>query len=387
MNSTEEWIKREKDVHIQLYRRIPVVFERGEGCWLYDVEGNKYLDLVAGIAVCVLGHCHPHLVKKIKNQVEKLIHTSNLYYTIPQIKLAEELKNITGMDKFFFCNSGAEAVEATLKFARKTTGKKKFVAFTGSFHGRTMGALSVTWKKIFREPFEPLIEPVVFSEYNNVEDLKRKIDENVAAVIVEPIQGEAGVIPAKKEFIQEIFELKEKYGFLVIFDEVQTGFGRTGKWFAKDHFKVEPDMIAMAKGIGSGFPMGCVGVKEWVADKLEYGNHASTFGGNPLACSAALATIETIRKEELIKNAEKIGKLFIEGVRNVFGNSRGLGLMIGTKCENAPDLVKIALKNNLLINATSEKSLRFVPPLVISKEEVEIALEKLEVCKCTGQIK
>ncbi len=387
MSETKSWIEREKAVHIQFYRRIPVVFERGEGCWLYDVDGNRYLDLVAGIAVCVLGHCHPELVEKIKSQAERLIHTSNLYYTIPQIELAEKLKEITKMDKFFFCNSGAEAVEAGLKISRKATGKKKFVAFSGSFHGRTMGALSVTWKKVFREPFEPLVEPVVFSEFNDVDELKRKIDGDVAAVILEIVQGEAGIIPAKEEFLHEIFELKDKYNFLIIFDEVQTGFGRTGKWFAKDHFDLQPDIMTMAKGMASGVPIGCVGVSDEVANKMDFGNHASTFGGNPLACSAALATIEVIEKYELVENAKKMGRYFQKGLEEIFGNSRGMGLMLGVNCDNAFGVVEKALKNGLLVNATSEKSLRFVPPLVIDKKEVDFALEKLEVCKCTGQTK
>ncbi len=377
MSLTHSWIEREKKVHIQFYRRLPVVFERGAGCWLYDVEGNRYLDLVAGIAVCVLGHCHPEVVEAVKAQAEKLMHTSNLYYTIPQIELAEKLSKITGMDKFFFCNSGAEAVEASLKIARKVTGKKKFVAFTRSFHGRTMGALSVTWKEVFRKPFEPLVEPVVFAEFNDVNDLKEKVDESTAAVILEPVQGEGGINPAEEEFVNEIFELKEKYGFVVIFDEVQTGFGRTGKWFGKDHFSVEPDVMAMAKGMGAGFPVGGVGVKEEIAEKLGFSEHASTFGGNPLACSASLACIRVIEREKLVENAEKTGKYFRERLEELFGNARGLGLMLAAECENAFDVVSKALENFLLVNATSESSLRFVPPLIIGKEEVDMAIEKL----------
>ena len=374
---TQSWIEREKKVHIQFYRRLPVVFERGEGCWLYDVEGNAYLDLVAGIAVCVLGHCHPEVVESIRSQAEKLMHTSNLYYTTPQIELAEKLREITGMDRFFFCNSGAEAVEATLKIARKVTGRKKFVAFTGSFHGRTMGALSVTWKELFRKPFMPLVEPVTFAKFNDVEDLRRKVDENTAAVIVEPIQGEGGINPASEEFMNEIFELREKLNFLVVFDEVQTGFGRTGRWFAKDHFNLKPDVMAMAKGMGAGFPIGGVGVTESVAEKLGFGEHASTFGGNPLACSASLACIRVMEREKLVENAEKVGGYFREKLEELFGNARGMGLMLAANCEKAFDVVGNALENFLLVNATSESSLRFVPPLIIGKEEVDIAIERL----------
>ncbi len=376
----QKWIEREKAVHIQFYRRLPVVFERGKGCWLYDVDGNSYLDLVAGIAVCVLGHCHPEVVERIKAQAEKLMHTSNLYYTTPQIELAEKLQKISGMDRFFFCNSGAEAVEASLKVARKVTGKKKFVAFTGSFHGRTMGALSVTWKEVFRKPFMPLIEPVVFSKFNDVEELRKNVDSETAAIIVEPIQGEGGINPANEDFLNEIFELKEKFNFLVIFDEVQTGFGRTGRWFAKDHFGLRPDVIAMAKGMGSGFPIGGIGVTESVAEKLGPGEHASTFGGNPLACSASLATLEVIERENLVENAEKTGRYFKERLHELFGNARGMGLMLAVDCENAFDVVRRALENRLLVNATSENTLRFVPPLIIGKDEVDEAIERLSKC-------
>lgn len=375
---TQKWIEEEKSVHIQFYRRQPVVFERGEGCYLYDVEGNRYLDLVAGIAVCVLGHCHPKLVEKIKSQVEKLIHTSNLYYTVPQIELAEKLREVTKMDRFFFCNSGTEAVEASLKVARKVTKRKKFVAFTGSFHGRTMGALSVTWKDTYRKPFTPLIEPVEFAEFNSVESLKRKVDSETAAVIVEPIQGEGGINPANEDFLNAIFELKDRYEYLVIFDEVQTGFGRTGEWFAKDCFDLEPDIMAMAKGMGSGFPIGGIAVKEEVAKGVEFGDHASTFGGNPLACSAALATIDVIEKEKLVNNSKKMGELLKDYLYDVFGNARGMGLMLAAECDRAFDFVKNALRNYLLVNATSEKTLRFVPPLIIEKEEIELAYETFQ---------
>ncbi len=251
-----DWMEREKKHILQTYTRQEVVIERGKGCYVYDINGKKYLDLVAGIATVSIGHCNRYLVDKLKEQLEKLIHVSNLYYTTPQIKLAEKLSEITGMDRFFFCNSGTEAVEAALKFARRATGRKKFVSFTGDFHGRTMGALSVTHKEKFREPFEPLIGPVEFAEFNNPESLERCVDGETAAVIVELVQGEAGVHPAEKDFVKAIEELREKHGFLLIVDEVQTGFGRTGKWFAKEHYGIEPDMMTMAKAMGSGIPIG-----------------------------------------------------------------------------------------------------------------------------------
>ncbi len=380
-----DWFEREKSVLIPFYRRLPVVFVRGEGCWLYDVKGKRYLDLVAGIATVSIGHCHPHFVSKVKEQLQKLIHVSNLFYTTPQIELAEKLKEITGLDKFFFCNSGAEAVEASLKIARKVTGRKKFVAFTGAFHGRTMGALSVTWKEKFRKPFEPLIQPVEFAKFNDVHDLEKRVDDDTACVIVELVQGEAGVHPASEEFVKALFEERDEHGFLVVFDEVQTGFGRTGRWFAKEHFRVQPDVMAMAKAMGSGFPIGGVGVKEEVAEKLEATEHASTFGGNPLACTAALATIEVIEREKLVENSERMGKYFRNRLEEIGVESRGLGLMIGLKVERAFEIVSKALEKGLIINATSEDTLRIVPPLVIGEEEVDLAVEILaHLTKTTG---
>jgi len=372
-----DWFQRESNALIQFYSRKKVVFTRGEGCWLYDAEGKKYLDMVAGIATVAIGHSNPVFIKRVEEQLRTLVHVSNLYYTVPQIELAEKLKEITGMDKFFFCNSGTEAVEGALKFARKVTGKKRFLAFTGSFHGRTMGALSVTWKEKFRKPFEPLLDSE-FAEFNNP-DLEKHIKEDTAAVILEPVQGEAGVFPAEKDFLKEIFRLRDKYGFVVIFDEVQTGFGRTGKWFAKDHFGFKPDIMTMAKAMGSGFPIGGIGVTEEVASRLEASEHASTFGGNPLACSASLATIEIIEKENLIQNSEKMGRYLRKRLEEVeyVDSTRGLGLMTGAKAEKANEIVEKAIQKGLLINNTSEESLRFVPPLNISREEVDYCIEIL----------
>ncbi len=380
-----DWFERESRVLIPFYKRQKVVFVRGEGCWLYDIKGNKYLDLVAGIATVAIGHSHPHFISKVKEQLQKLVHVSNLFYTTPQIELAEKLQKITGLDKFFFCNSGAEAVEASLKIARKVTGRKKFVAFSGSFHGRTMGALSVTWKEKFRKPFEPLIQPVEFAKFNDIHDLEKKVDDDTACVIVEPVQGEAGVYPANKEFMKAIFEERDEHGFIVIFDEVQTGFGRTGRWFAKEHFGVQPDVMTMAKAMGSGFPIGGVGVREEIAEKLEATEHASTFGGNPLACTASLATIEIIEKERLVENSERMGEYFRKRLEEIGLRPRGFGLMIGAKVNNAFDLVPKALEKGLVVNATSEDTLRFVPPLIINRDEIEFAIEILaHLTKTTG---
>lgn len=370
-----DWVEKEKRFIVQTYTRQPVVIERGEGCYVYDIEGRRYLDLVAGIATAGIGHSNRHLIERLKEQLEKLIHVSNLYYTIPQIELAEKLSGIARMDKFFFCNSGTEAVEAALKFARKSTRRKKFVSFTGDFHGRTMGALSVTHKEKFRRPFLPLIEPVEFAEFNNIEDLERKVDDETAAVVIELIQGEAGVYPADKEFIKAIFELRDKHGFLVIVDEVQTGFGRTGRWFAKDHYGVQPDIMTMAKAMGSGIPIGCCAVSEYVAEKIDSGDHGSTFGGNPVACTAALATIAFIEKEKLVENSDRMGRYFAKRLKEHFENVNGVGLMIGFDVDNATSFVRRCLENGLIVNNTSESRIRLVPPLIISKKEIDEAME------------
>ncbi|MBO8180052.1 MAG: aspartate aminotransferase family protein [Archaeoglobus sp.] len=373
-----DWVEREKKRILQTYSRQKLVIERGEGCYVYDVNGKRYLDLVSGIASVSIGHCNRQLVNRLKEQLEKLIHVSNLYYTTPQIELAERLHEITGMDKFFFCNSGTEAVEAALKFARRATGRKKFVSFTGDFHGRTMGSLSVTHKEKFRKPFEPLISPVEFAEFNSIEDLEKKVDDETAAVIVELIQGEAGVYPAEKEFVRALNDLREEHGFLLIVDEVQTGFGRTGKWFAKEIYELEPDMMTMAKAMGSGVPIGCCALREEVAEKIQAGDHGSTFGGNPLACTAALATIEVIEKENLVENSAKVGRHFKKLLDEHFENVRGFGLMIGFDVDDAPAFVQNCLERGVIVNNTSEKTIRLVPPLIITKEEVEKAVELMK---------
>ncbi|RLI83548.1 aspartate aminotransferase family protein [Archaeoglobales archaeon] len=379
----EEIFKKEKEFYIPFFNRLPVVFERGEGCWLFDCNGKKYLDLVAGIACVSVGYSHPEFIAKVTEQLKKLVHVSNLYYTTPQLDLAEKLKKITGLSKFFFSNSGTEAVEGALKIARKVTGKKKFIALENSFHGRTMGALSVTWKEKFRKPFEPLISPVEFCKFNDIQDFEKKADEETAAVIIEPIQGESGVYEVNKDFIKAIFEKREELGFVVIFDEVQTGFGRTGRWFAKEHFGYEPDIMTMAKAMASGIPMGGIGVKDEIAEKIEFSEHGSTFGGNPLACSASIATIEIIEKENLVENAEKVGEYLKKRLEELEFDPRGKGLMLGFDLDGkyknkAVEIVKECLKKGLILNYTSENTIRLVPPLILKKEEVDYAYEILK---------
>ena len=371
--------ERERRVMVQVYRRNPVVIVRGEGARVYDINGREYIDFVAGIAVNSVGYSHPRVVNAVCEQAKKLMHVSNLYYTLPQIELAEKLRAISGMDRFFFCNSGTEAVEASLKFARKHTGKKRFIAFTGSFHGRSMGSLSVTWPEKYRLPFSPLIQDVEFVRFNDAEEFKEKVSGDVAGVILELVQGESGVHPAEKDFVKTIVDLKEDREYLMIVDEVQTGFGRTGRWFAREHYEIEPDIMAMAKAIGGGFPMGAVGVTEDVGKSLEPGDHASTFGGNPLACASALAVISVIEDERLVDRSLKLGEYIKEELKRIGGrNVRGYGLMVGVDFDSSNQIVKASLDMGLLVNSTSDKTLRIVPPLVISKEEISRGVDILK---------
>ncbi|AGK61606.1 acetylornithine aminotransferase apoenzyme [Archaeoglobus sulfaticallidus PM70-1] len=378
--SENELFEKESELMIPFFKRLPVTFKRGKGCWLYDFNGKKYLDLIAGIACVSIGHSHPEFISRVYEQMRELMHVSNLFYTEPQIRLAEKLKEISGFDKFFFCNSGTEAVEAALKIARKVTGKKKFLALENSFHGRTMGALSITWKEKFRKPFEPLIQEVEFCKFNDVDDFLGRVNADICAVILEPIQGEAGVYEVSKEFMDAVFEEKERYGYLVIFDEVQTGFCRTGEWFAKDHFGCSPDIMTMAKAMASGFPIGGVAVTNEVANKIEISEHGSTFGGNPLACTASLATIEIMQKENLAENSRDMGGYFRKRLAELGFEARGKGLLIGFDVGDAKALVSKLLEKGVVANNTSDTTIRFAPPLVITKDEIDFAVDALEEC-------
>ncbi|MDY6966391.1 MAG: acetylornithine transaminase [Halobacteriota archaeon] len=376
----------EKDAKfvLQNYTREPLVLVKGRGARVWDIDGREYIDCVAGIAVNNVGHCHPKVVEAINRQAETLMHISNLYYSEPQVELAEKLSEITGLDKLFFCNSGTEAVEAALKLARRATKKKGFIATEGSFHGRTMGALSITSKERYRKPFEPLVPKASFVPYNDPDAIKSKINGDTAAVILEPIQIESGGIKIPSDdYLPAVREICDDFGVLLIFDEVQTGFGRTGKWFAKDHFKVRPDIMTMAKALGGGFPIGAVGIVEDVAGKIERGDHAATFGGNPLACASALASIDAIIDEDLIKRSVELGEYFIDRVSNmkeggVIKEVRGKGLLIGVEVNGDGNKYASDLREKgVLINCLLENILRIVPPLVITREEIDTVLSRL----------
>jgi len=375
-------VEKDSKYVMQTYGRQPLVLSKGSGALVQDIYGKEYIDCVAGIAVNNVGHCHPTVVRAIQNQAEKLMHVSNLYYTDIQAELAEALVSITGMERVFFCNSGTESVEAAMKLARTVSGKSGFVAAEHSFHGRTIGALSVTHKSMYRDPFMPPVSSETsFVPYSDADAIRHAIAENTAAVILEPIQGEGGVNIPNPEYLKEVREICDETGTLLIFDEVQTGFGRTGTWFCKEQFGVEPDIISMAKAIGGGFPMGAIAAREDVS--FGRGQHASTFGGGPLACAAALASIKVIKEEELLKRSIEIGAYFTEKLRNMSRNDvvevRGRGLMIGVEIKYpCSKFVDFAREHGVLVNCTSDSVLRLVPPLVITKEQIDTVVDVLE---------
>lgn len=347
-----------------------ILITKGKGARVWDDEGKEYIDCVAGIAVCSTGHCHPKVAEAICRQAQELIHVSNLFYIPGQAQLAERIVEKAGIKggRVFFSNSGSEAVEAAVKLARVRTGKSRFIAFKSGFHGRTYGALSLTHKEDYRLPFTPLPYECAFVEYGDIEGLKAVMDNTVAAVIIEPVQGEAGVIPAPEGFMEDVRRVCDENDALMIVDEVQTGFGRTGKWFGFQHSSIQPDVITMAKGIGSGFPMGGIVAREG----LEFlpGEHGGTFNGGPLACAAAHATIDVI--EEIIADIERKGRRFADGLAAY--NPRQRGLMIGvTLGDRCAEVKQYCEEHGVLVNCTSG-NLRLVPPLVITDEEIDEAV-------------
>ena len=372
MTTTSELIKRESNAIIQTYTRQDVALAKGLGARVWDLEGREYLDFVAGIAVNNVGHYHSQVVQAIQKQAERLIHTSNLYYTENQVILAEELKGLTGMKRAFFCNSGAESVEAALKLTRRATGKSKIVAATGCFHGRTLGALGATYKSMYREPFRPLNE-ASFVSYNDTEALKAAVSKETGAVILEPVQGEAGVYVPGPDYLRAARQICNDAGALLIFDEVQTGFGRTGRWFGKEHSGVHPDIMTLAKAIAGGLPMGAMLAAETVSEAFQRGDHASTFGGGALVSAAALASIDVIRKENLVLRSEELGAYMRSELKKLRPREvRGLGLMIGLDLDaDCKQLIQKAAQNGVLLNNTGDHTIRLVPPLVVTKEQID----------------
>ena len=372
------------------YRRQPIVPVRGRGMFVWDQRGKRYIDFVGGIAVCVLGHCHPEVTRAISAQARRLMHVSNLYYIPQQVELARLLSTITpaSIRKFFFCNSGAEAIEGSFKLAYKHTKRKRIVAMRGSFHGRTSAAVGATWTPRYREPYGGLIPAVFdFVPYDDLDAARRAVGDETAAVVVEPVQGEGGVNVPSDGYLKGLQEICEERGALLICDEVQSGMGRTGRWFACQHWNVEPHIIAMAKGLGGGFPIGCFGSSPGIMDSFSPGDHASTFGGNPLACSAAIATLKTMKRLNLPRRAERMGRYFKErlaelGERHrVVKDVRGMGLLLGMELENerlAEASVSMAAEMGFLINCTAGRVLRFVPPLIVEKTHIDNLIGALD---------
>jgi len=379
------------DYLMQTYARLPVAFVRGEGAWLFDENGDKYLDALAGVAVNGLGHAHPRLVQTLCEQAGRLIHTSNLYQIREQERLAERLCALSGLERAFFCNSGAEANEAALKIARlhaHNLGVENpaIVVMEKSFHGRTMATLSATGSRKVQAGFEPLVTGFVRVPFADAEAVSALAThhKNIVAVLVEPYQGEGGVQIPQADYLAQLRRICDENGWLLMLDEVQTGVGRTGTWFAFQHSDIKPDVMTLAKGLGSGFPIGACLARGVAATTFVPGKHGSTFGGNPLACAVALATLQVMEDDKLLESAAAMGAFIradlihrlggVAGVREV----RGQGLMIGIELDRpCGDLVKQALEQKLLINVTNDSVVRLLPPLILKREEAALLTEKL----------
>jgi predicted acetylornithine/succinylornithine family transaminase len=372
------------DARMETYARWPVEFVSGRGSTLYDGDGRSYLDLVAGIAVASIGHSHPALVGAISSQAARLIHVSNLYETLPQRELASQLSGLTGGMSSFFCNSGAESVECAIKLARKWGGphRSRLVCAVSGFHGRTMGALSATGQPAKAAPFEPLVPGFSHVPFDDLVALEAELDGHVAAVILEPIQGEAGVVVPSPDYLSEVRALCDAAGVLLILDEVQTGVARTGAWFAYEHSHISPDVVCVAKGLAGGLPIGACLARPEVAASFSAGDHGSTFGGGPVQARAALAVIDVIEREELLERATDAGARLRSGLEEVFGvgTARGAGLLLAVILPGplAKDLTARALDKGLLINNPAADVVRFTPPLVITDHEIDRALDILK---------
>lgn len=375
---------------MQTYARQPISIVRGRGSKVYDMEGREYIDCVGGIAVNILGHGHPDLVQAIQRQAAQLIHVSNLYYTEPQVKLAQILVDHSFADRVFFCNSGAEANEAAIKLARRYGHEKhgadrfEIITMKNSFHGRTMATLTATGQDKVQKGFEPLVPGFVYAPFNDFAAIESLVTDKTAAIMLEPIQGEGGVHVAETDYLKSLRELCTQRDILLIFDEVQTGMGRTGTFFAYEQLGVEPDIMTLAKGLGGGMPIGACLAKDPVAAVFTAGTHASTFGGNPLACAAGLAVCRVLIEGRILDQARRMGEYLVKGLADmkdrhrVVRDVRGLGLLQGMELDlDARAVVADCLARGVLVNATSERVLRFVPPLIITQREIDRVLEIL----------
>nr|WP_028950007.1 aspartate aminotransferase family protein [Sulfurihydrogenibium subterraneum] len=370
----------------QNYGRLPYFFEKGEGCYLYDEKGKKYLDMLSGIAVNALGYNHPKLTDAICQQVSKIIHISNLFYIKPQIEVAKILSENSFGGKVFFCNSGAESNEALIKLVRryfydKKQDKYEIITFEGSFHGRTLATVTATAQPKYHEGFYPLVGGFKYAKFNDINSVKNLITDKTAAILIELVQGEGGVNPADKEFIKDLYNLCKEKDILFTVDEVQTGIGRTGKLFAYQHFEIQPDIISLAKGLGGGVPIGAIIAKDKIAKSFVPGTHASTFGGNYLSTVAAKVVLEEVLSEGFLDKVQKVGDYLKESLK-VFGYPvKGLGLMVGMDLPKdipAKEVMKKALEKGLIVGTAGENTLRFVPPLIITEKQVDEAVDILK---------
>jgi predicted acetylornithine/succinylornithine family transaminase len=379
------------------YRRLPLVLVRGEGSWVWDDEGRRYLDFVTGLAVTGVGHAHPAVTAAIARQAQALGHVSNLYHSAPAADLAARLALASGLGKVFFCNSGAEANEAALKLARRWAWQRAggaegngpvphvVLAAQRSFHGRTYGALSLTGQTKYHQGCAPLVPGIVHVPLNDLDALEEAFTPEVCAVLLEPVQGEGGVHPCREEYLRAARRLCDERGALLMLDEVQTGLGRTGKMFAFQHYGIRPDVLTLAKALGGGLPLGAMLARDAVAEAFTPGSHASTFGGNPTCCAAGLAVLDLLEREDLPGRAARAGRRLVEGLLNLgrrnpkVGEIRGLGLLVGVDVgEEAAAVAAVCRERGLLVNAVGEHTLRFLPPLTVTEEETDLALAILD---------
>jgi len=389
--NTSEWMAEADQVMAATYKRTPVVFAKGEGCTLWDTDGNAYLDFVAGIAVCNLGHAHPGVAAAVYEQAKTLVHVSNLYYTMPQTELAAWLVNHSFADRVFFCNSGAEANEAAIKLARKyfkdrgEPDRYRIISMLQSFHGRTMGTLSATGQDKIKQGFSPVLEGFDFVPFNDIDAIREKIGADTCAVLLEPVQGEGGIRNANPEFLHQLRRLCDDTGTLLIFDEIQTGIGRTGKLFAYEHFGVHPDIMTLAKALANGLPIGAMLAKETVAAAFVPGAHASTFGGTPLVTAASLCVLETMERQNIVDHCAAVGRYFKEQLlalksrHDCVVDVRGVGLLLGMELNrDGLPLVEACLEKGFVINCVQGSTLRFVPPLIVQQAEIDRLIQCLD---------
>lgn len=378
----------DQQYYLPTFKRMPLAFERGEGCRIWDVEGKEYIDALAGIAVNNLGHCHPNVVQAVQEQAGKLMHISNFFVSEPQVALSQKLVERSGLERVFFSNSGAESVEGALKIARKYAHSKgrggDIISMTNSFHGRTLATIA-TGKPKMQKGFGPMPSGFHRIPFNDIEAVRQAITKDTAAIILEPVQGEGGINVAKPCYLRALRELCDQEDIVLIFDEIQCGIGRTGELFAKDHYEVQPDIMTLAKGLGSGLPVGAILSNEKVSDAIDFGDHGTTFGGNPMACAAGLATINTMDEEGIYQQATRKGFWLKNLLENALGDHpalkeiRGLGLMIGVEFDfETKPLVMEMMQRGVLANATAGNVLRLVPPLVITYEELEQVVDVIK---------